>query len=64
MSQQDHEKNKRLRETIQDLLAGPPVLGYCERHSWLHEKDFGPTPPCRNWQARATPNPNQAGEER
>ncbi len=62
MSQQDHEKNKRLHETIQGLLAESPILGYCERHSWLHAKDSGPTPPCRNWTPRATPNPNQVGQ--
>lgn len=34
------------------------ALGYCDRHRWLHEKDSGPTPPCRNWEAQ----PSTRGE--
>jgi len=55
MSHQDREKNKRLHETIVSLMAEPTAeetmrLGYCDRHRWLHQENFAPTSPCRNWQ--------------
>lgn len=38
-------------ECLRVAVEGPAELGYCDRHRWLHEKDSGPTPPCKNWSA-------------